>query len=127
MLKLFRDVRALIAQANAIKAEGGEGPGWSWYMTNRSFIALALAVAINAAAVIGAPIPSFLADAGAEAVAGHVVEVATVVLALWALVERLLGKTDVIWNRKQAVKAVEDAKAISDPLAKALAEAGALK
>lgn len=127
MLNLFRDVRELIAQANAIKAEGGEGPGWSLFLTNRSFIALALAVAINAAAVLGAPIPSVLADIGAEAIAGHIVEVATVALALWALVERLIGKTDVIWNRKQASKAVEEAEATSDPLAKALAKAGAIK
>lgn len=66
--------------------------------------------------MLGVPLP-VPAEVAADAVYG----VAFAVMQLWALVERLMGKTRTIWTRQQAVKAVNEA----DALSKALRDAGA--
>ena len=129
MIRLYRDLRALVALANTIAAQNpGDAPRWSLFVTNRSFLALVVAVALNIAAVVGIPLAGWLAGIAPEVVADHAVEIATLLLTIWAAAERLAGKTRVIWNRKQAAKAVEEAQAPNtvepDALAKALAEAG---
>ena len=124
MFGAIKNIRALVALANDIAANAGDGPRWSLYLTNRSFIALVIAVTLNIAAVLGVPVVGALAEIAPDVLAGHVVEVVTALLVLWSFVERLVGKTRVIWSRKQAVKAVEEAKAI-DPLTDALRGAGA--
>ena len=129
MLTLIRDLRALIALANEIGGQDTGGkPRWSLFATNRSFIAVAIAVALNALAVSGLPVPAVLAGIVPELLAGQVVETVTVAMAVWAGVERLLGTTRVIWSRRQALKAVEEAAATAevprDVLAFALRRAG---
>lgn len=125
MFTLFRNLSTLVRMANAIAAEHpGVAPRWSLYLTNRSFIALAFAVALNIAALVGftLPLPT-------EELADIWVQIITASLALYAFGERLAGKTRVIWSQKQAAKALEEARAPdldkSDLRAAALREAGA--
>ena len=129
MLNAYRNLRALISLANEIAAQNpGDAPRWSLFLTNRSFIALAIAVMLNVLALVGVPLVGWLEGIAPDVLAGQVVEAVTALLALWAMAERIWGKTRVIWNKRQALKAVEEAHAPNtlepDALAQALADAG---
>lgn len=131
MLKMLRDVRALVAEANKIAAQDpGDAPRWSLFLTNRSFILLAVAVALNVAQFFGVPLPDFVGPN----IADQIVALVTALLTLWAFIERVLGKTRVVWSKRQAKKAVEEAVAVTqnpqavvvaDELTQALEQAGA--
>lgn len=129
MLNTYRNLRALIAMANQIAAQNpGGAPRWTLFVTNRSFIALALAVILNVLALLGVPLVGWLEGIAPDALAGQVVEAFTAALALWAFLERLWGRSRVIWNRNQAEQAIEEAHAAGgDPLAGALRDAGEIR
>ena len=117
MFKTIKQLRALVAEANAIATQDTGGkPRWSLFFTNRSFVAGVLAAAILVANIAGVPVPAFV---GPE-LADIVVEATVGLLGLWALAERVLGHTRVIWNRKQAQAAVTEADALSTALRDAL-------
>ena len=111
LFKALRDLSALIEQANRL---AGPDKRWSLAFTNRSFIVACVAcVAFVAAAALmfGLPFPMPI-DVTAETVYA----VITVVGLLWAGIERMLGKTRAVWNKKQAVEAVVEADALISAL-----------
>ena len=121
MFRIIREIRATVQMANEIAAAGGDGPRWTLFLTNRSFIAQVIATLFAALGFFGVFLP---VDANTA------IEVIAAVGFLgaqgWALVERIGGKTRAVWNREQAVKAVQEAAALNetgDALADALAKA----
>ncbi|WDA11685.1 hypothetical protein [Paracoccus marcusii] len=110
IFKALRDLSALIEQANRL---AGPDKRWSLAFTNRSFIVACVAFVAAAALMIGLPFPMPV-DVTAETVYA----VITVAGLVWAGVERMLGKTRAIWNRKQAVEALTEADALTTALNK---------
>jgi hypothetical protein len=110
LFKTLRDLSALIEQANRL---AGPDKRWSLAFTNRSFIVACVAFVAAAALMIGLPFPMPI-DVTAETVYA----VITVAGLLWAGMERLLGKTRAVWNRKQAVEALTEADALTAALNK---------
>lgn len=118
MLRLIKEIADTVKLANSIAADSGSnGPRWSVFVTNRSFIAQLFALVFAALAMFGVPLP-IPAEVAADAVYG----LAFAAMQLWALVERLMGKTRTVWSKSQAYRAVNEA----DALSKALRDAGAL-
>ncbi|WP_147391897.1 hypothetical protein [Paracoccus onubensis] len=118
MIRLIKEISATVRMANDLAEQSGSaGPRWSVFLTNRSFIAQVFALIFAALALFGVPLP-IPADVAAEAVYG----LAFAILSLWALVERLMGKTRTVWTRQQAYRAANEA----DALSRALKDAGAL-
>ena len=110
IFKTLRDLSALIEQANRL---AGPDKRWSLAFTNRSFIVACVAFVAAAALIIGLPFPMPI-DVTAETVYA----VITVAGLVWAGVERMLGKTRAVWNRKQAVEALTEADALTTALNK---------
>lgn len=110
IFKALRDLSALIEQANRL---AGPDKRWSLAFTNRSFIVACVAFVAAAALMLGLPFPVPI-DVTAETVYA----VITVAGLLWAGIERMLGKTRAIWNKKQAVEAVVEADALTAALNK---------
>ena len=110
LFKTLRDLSALIEQANRL---AGPDKRWSLAFTNRSFIAACVAFVAAAALMLGLPLPVPI-DVTAETVYA----VITVAGLVWAGVERMLGKTRAVWNKKQAVEAVVEADALTTALDK---------
>ncbi|MEQ5793132.1 hypothetical protein LZ686_00590 [Paracoccus sp. NFXS7] len=110
LFKTLRDLSALIEQANRL---AGPDKRWSLAFTNRSFIVACVAFVAAAALMIGLPFPMPI-DVTAETVYA----VITVAGLLWAGIERMLGKTRAVWNKKQAVEAIIEADALTTALHK---------
>ena len=108
IFKTLRDLSALIEQANRL---AGPDKRWSLAFTNRSFIVACVAFIAAAALMIGLPFPVPI-DVTAETVYA----VITVAGLLWAGIERMLGKTRAVWNKKQAVEAMIEADALTGAL-----------
>ena len=108
IFKTLRDLSALIEQANRL---AGPDKRWSLAFTNRSFIVACVAFIAAAALMIGLPFPVPI-DVTAETVYA----VITVAGLLWAGIERMLGKTQAVWNKKQAVEAMIEADALTGAL-----------
>lgn len=111
MLDAIRKIKSLVAEANRL-TDGGKH--WSVAFFNRSFVLQVVATAAALLAVFGVPLPGgpdVWAEFWGEAIWGAIFAIAQ----LWALIERLRGKTKAVWNTKQA----------SDALAEALGKAGA--
>lgn len=109
--KTIRDLNALIQHANEL---AGPDKRWSLAFTNRSFIAGVIAFVATVALMAGFPLPVPV-DMATETVYALI----AVAGMLWALIERVMGKTRAIWNRKQAVEAVTEADALTVALQKA--------
>lgn len=123
MFRIIRQINATIQMANDISAAGGDGPRWSLFLTNRSFIAQVIATLFAVMGIFGVMLPIE---------AGDVVEIIAAVGFLggqaWALYERVRGKTRTVWNTKQANLAVVEAVAVNgmpadDKLTAAIAKA----
>ncbi|WP_408591969.1 hypothetical protein ACIPCF_07610 [Paracoccus marcusii] len=110
IFKTLRDLSALIEQANRL---AGPDKRWSLAFTNRSFIVACVAFVAAAALMFGLPFPMPI-DVTAETVYA----VITVAGLLWAGIERIIGKTRAVWNKKQAVEAVVEADALTTALNK---------
>lgn len=110
LFKTLRDLSTLIEQANRL---AGPDKRWSLAFTNRSFIVACVAFVAAAALMLGLPFPMPI-DVTAETVYA----VITVAGLLWAGIERVLGKTRAVWNKKQAVEAVVEADALTTALKK---------
>lgn len=110
LFKTLRDLSTLIEQANRL---AGPDKRWSLAFTNRSFIVACVAFVAAAALMLGLPFPMPI-DVTAETVYA----VITVAGLLWAGIERMLGKTRAVWNKKQAVEAVVEADALTTALNK---------
>lgn len=125
MFKYYRDLKQIIDYANQIS----DGKRYSVFFTNRSFLALLFAFIINIANAFGFSLPFGLNIVAPDIIAGNVVAVATAVLLLWGYLERALGVTRAVFNKKQAAKAIVEAASVravehQDRLAEALAKAG---
>jgi hypothetical protein len=116
MFRIIREVRQTIDMANEIAAQAGEAPRWTLFITNRSFIAQVVATGFALLGLFGVFLPF-----GAEDIVEMVSLVGFIASQGWALYERFSGKTRAVWNRDQAVKAVQEA----DALTVALRRAGA--
>ncbi|TNH39401.1 hypothetical protein [Paracoccus haeundaensis] len=110
LFKTLRDLSALIEQANRL---AGPDKRWSLAFTNRSFIVACVALVAAAALMLGLPFPMPI-DITAETIYA----VITVAGLLWSGIERMLGKTQAVWNKKQAVEAVVEADALTTALNK---------
>ncbi len=114
MFRTIREINETIRMANAIAAAGGEGPRWSLFLKNRSFIAQVIATLFAVAGIFGIILPFDAAD---------VIEIVAAIGFLaaqgWALVERIRGKTRVVWSKDQAEKAITEADALTAALRKA--------
>ncbi|WP_282029416.1 hypothetical protein [Paracoccus marcusii] len=110
LFKTLRDLSALIEQANRL---AGPDKRWSLAFTNRSFIVACVALVAAAALMLGPPFPMPI-DITAETIYA----VITVAGLLWSGIERMLGKTQAVWNKKQAVEAVVEADALTTALNK---------
>lgn len=116
MFRIIREIRRTVDMANAIAAQAGEGPRWTLFLSNRSFIAQAVATLFALLGLFGVFLPIDAADVvEAVALAGFIGGQG------WSLIERLRGKTRAVWSKDQAKKAVEEA----DALKQALEAAGA--
>lgn len=110
MITYIKQLQAIIAMANAIKEQAGaSGKGYSFYLTNRSFIALVFAFALNVAVAVGLPVPAFISQLNADVFAGYMEEGVTALLLAYSGIERLMGKTRAVFNMTQAKKAIEEA------------------
>lgn len=117
MIRLIREIAATVRMANNItKQNGSAAPRWSFFLTNRSFIAQVFSLIFAALAIFGIPLP-IPAGLAADTVYG----ITFAIMAIWAAVERLFGKTRVVWSKRQA----DSAKSEADALTKALKRAGA--
>ncbi|SIS90798.1 hypothetical protein [Paracoccus saliphilus] len=115
MIPLIREIATTVRMANDIaKQNGRAGPRWSLFLTNRSFIAQVFSLIFAALAIFGVPLPI-----SAELAADTVYGVAFTIIAIWAAVERLFGKTRVIWSRTQANCARNEADALTEALERA--------
>lgn len=108
MFRIIREIRATVEMANQIAAAGGEGPRWTLFLTNRSFIAQVIATLFAALGLFGVFLPVD-ANTAVEVIAA----LGFLAAQGWALMERVSGKTRAVWNRDQATKAVEEAAALS--------------
>lgn len=104
----IKQISKTVDMANEIAASAGQGTRWTLFLTNRSFIAQIVATAFALVGVAGVALP-FGEDQAVETVAA----VGFLVAQGWSAYERLTGKTAVVWNTTQAVKAVEAAKAVN--------------
>ena len=125
MFKYYKDLKQIIDYANQIS----DGKRYSVFFTNRSFLVLLFAFIINIANAFGLSLPLGLNIIAPDIIADNIVAVATAVLLLWGYLERALGVTRAVFNKKQAAKAIVEAASVRaveqhDDLAKALAEAG---
>lgn len=115
----IKQISKTVDMANEIAASTGQGTRWTVFITNRSFIAQVVATAFALVGVAGVALP-FGEDQAVETVAA----VGFLVAQGWSAYERLTGKTAVVWNSTQAVKAIKDAQAVNkDVLAKSLNDA----
>ena len=118
MFRILREIAATVRMANDLAQQSGSnGPRWSVFITNRSFILQVIALLFALAGLFGLPVPIGAADLGEI-----VLLVGFLVTQGWALAERLFGKTRVVWTKEQAYRAHHEA----DALTKALKDAGAL-
>ena len=116
MFRIIREINATIRVANEISRQAGYGPRWTLFLTNRSFIFQAMATPFALLGLAGIVLPIEASEMT------EIVGVIGFLLAQGAvLIERALGKSRVVWNRCQAVEAVEEA----DALSRALENAGA--
>lgn len=116
MFRIIREISTTVRMANEIAAQAGDGPRWSLFLTNRSFIAQVVATAFALAGIFGIFLP-FGADEAIEII----LIVGFIAAQVWALIERIRGKTRAVWNRRQAGEAAQEA----DALSRALERAGA--
>lgn len=116
MFRIIREISATVSMANQIAAQAGDGPRWSLFLTNRSFIAQVVATVFALAGLFGIFLPI-----GADEVVEIIALVGFIAAQVWALVERIRGKTKAVWNRRQAGEVAQEA----DALSKALRQAGA--
>lgn len=116
MIRIIKEIDETVRLANRITAQAGDGPRWTLFLTNRSFIAQVFSLTFAALALFGVPLP-IPAEVAANAVYGAI----SAGMMIWAGAERLYGKTRVIWSREQA----RDAAAEADALSRALREVGA--
>ena len=112
-LATIKDLSKTVDMANEIAAGAGKGTRWTLFITNRSFIAQVVATVFGLVGVAGVALP-FGEDQAVDTVAA----VGFLVAQGWAVYERLTGKTSVVWNATQAVKAVEAAKAVNQDVLK---------
>ncbi|MDO5658277.1 MAG: hypothetical protein Q4G36_08145 [Paracoccus sp. (in: a-proteobacteria)] len=117
MFNVIRQINQLVTQANRIAGQAGEGPRWSLFLTNRSFIAQVIATLAGILLLAGIVLPG-----SPELWAEGIVGIVFVLGQLWAFAERLMGRTRVVWSKRQAHEAVEEA----DALTEALRDAGAM-
>lgn len=118
-LAVLKEINDTVKMANEIAAQAGKGPRWSMYATNRSFIAQLMLVVFLVFGSLNVDLP-FAQEQAVDAVCG----VGALVTAAWALVERLNGKTKVVWNKTLADEAVVEAEALKkDALTKVLDKA----
>lgn len=110
IFKTLRDLSGLIEEANRL---AGPGKRWSLAVTNRSFVLAVIATLAQVALAFGFPLP-IPVDVAAETVYAII----TVGALAWAGIERLMGKTRAVWNKKQAVEAVAEADALTTALNK---------
>lgn len=111
MLNTIRQIKFLVDEANRL-TDGGKH--WTVAFFNRSFVLQVVATIAAVLAVFGVPLPGgadVWAGVWGEAIWGAIFAISQV----WALIERLRGKTKAVWNTQQA----------SDALAEALGKAGA--
>lgn len=111
MLRIIREINATVKLANEIAATAGQGPRWTLFVTNRSFIAQVLALIFALAGMIGVPLPF-----GAEDISELIYLLGFAVAEGWAAFERFTGRTRTVWSREQALKAREEADALSAAL-----------
>lgn len=114
MFRIVREISTTVRMANEIAAQAGDGPRWSLFLTNRSFIAQVVATVFALAGIFGIFLPF-----GAEEVVEIIALVGFIASQAWALVERIRGKTKAVWNRRQAGEAAQEADALSRALEKA--------
>lgn len=111
-IRVARQIIQLVNQANEILAAGGEGPRWTWFALNKSFIATVVGVILAVAGLV------FPAALGFTPEALEAVIYAAGVLGSfgYAAYQRATGKTRAVWNEKQATDALDEAlaKAIGD-------------
>ncbi len=108
LISAVRDLSRLIEEANRL---AGPEKRWSLALTNRSFLASCIAFVAALALMFGLPFPVPV-DVATETLFAFI----TVGGLAWAGVERLFGKTRGVWNRKQAVKAIQEADALTTAL-----------
>lgn len=119
MFRIIREINETIKMANAIAAAGGDGPRWSLFLTNRSFIAQVIATQFALLDLFGVFLP-----VDAETIVEVIGAAGFLAAQGWALFERLNGRTRAIWNKDQANKAVDEAAALKgDALSQALNDA----
>lgn len=108
IFKTIRDLNGLVQQANAL---AGAEKRWSLAYKNRSFVLACVAVVAQIALAVGVPLPVPV-DVTAETI-WAIISVGSI---LWAGLERAYGKTRAIFNRRQAVQAVQEADALTTAL-----------
>lgn len=116
MFRILREISNTVKMANEISSSVNGGAKWTVFITNRSFVAQVIATLFAVAGIFGIFIP-----VDSSTIVEVIIAIGFLSSQAWAMFERLKGKTYVVWNKKQAEKAVEQAEAIkSDALTTAL-------
>lgn len=128
-IKYIVVVNRLVKLANdAARASGEKNPPFSFYLTNRSFLIPALGLLLPILIAFNFPLLTPLAlwvqSQSPEAIMEYLAFLPVAAGILWAVGERLLGKTRVIWNIAQGKQAIKE-QVGEDNLNKALRAAGA--
>lgn len=118
LLRVFHETKKLVDIANREAAKyDGEGPRFSFWLTNRSFLVPALVLLLNVLVLFQVPflmplvepVIAYMQATSPDVLAEHIGAITITLGLVWAAMERLLGRTRVLWNRKQGIKAVEEA------------------
>lgn len=97
-------------------------PRWSFFLTNRSFLVPVLTMGFNILLVLGlgpwfsaffSLVPGLDASTLAQLTTDQIVLITTLLAGGWSMLERVRGKTKVIWNRRQARAALDEANSVA--------------
>ena len=105
IIRVARQIISLVNQANQIIEAGGEGPRWTWFALNKSFIASVVGVIL---AVAGLVFPAALGFTP-EALEAAIYAVGVLGSFGYAVHQRVTGNTRAVWNQKQATDALDEA------------------
>lgn len=111
MFKILKELNEMVNIANKIAVENGPTSGidagdWIVFFKTRSFVALGISIVFMILPMIGIYIPF-----GETATLELYMNMVAVIGFIWALIERLLGKKKVVWNKTHASKAINQATA----------------
>lgn len=112
-IRIAREINDLVNLVNdVLKTHPKDGPSYSYFLLNRSFLVPFFTGVINVIILLNfpmlAPLLDFFQLVPPDMLAAVVISLTTTIGVVWAFLERAFGKTYVIFTRKQAAVMVEE-------------------